>query len=167
MSVSKLCVHTVGRVLNVSFFWLRIVSFYTRQSNNRRKKNTQLYVTTPLLHACSLMIPNVHTHRYHACSIYLHPCTYSCLIVENEFSILQANCQSANTIANAKPSATVAQAVLMTHPTCSLISHISIAKIESVAFSFGYLQLIESQSGLYSTIRNRLTMHSKSNLWQW
>ena len=106
-------------------------------------------------------------YRYHACSIYLHPCTYSCLIVENEFSILQANCQPANTIANAKPSATVAQAVLMTHPTCSLTSHISIAKIESVAFSFGYLQLIESQSGLYSTIRNRLTMHSKSNLWQW
>ena len=32
-------------------------------------------------------------------------------IVEKESSILQANCQPANTIANAKPNTTIAQAV--------------------------------------------------------
>ena len=89
-------------------------------------------------------------------------------IVKNESSsILQANCQLANTIINAKPSATIAQAVWhsITHPTSSLISHTSIAKIEGVAFSLGHLQSLESQSGLYNTICNHLTTHSKHNLW--
>ena len=48
---------------------------------------------------------------------------------------------------------------------CSITSHASIAKIEGVAFPFGNSQSLESQSGLYSTIRNRLTMHSKPDLW--
>ena len=104
-----------------------------------------------------------------SCMFDLLACMYVQLsIVENESSsILQANCQPANTIANTKPSATVARAVwysIIAHPTCSLTSHTSIAKIEGVAFSFGYSQSLESQSGLYSTIRNRLTTHSKPDL---
>ena len=45
-----------------------------------------------------------------------------------------------------------------------LTSLTSIAKIEVVAFSFGYSQLLESQSGSYSTIRNCLTTYSKPDL---
>ena len=89
-------------------------------------------------------------------------------IVKNESSILQANCQPANTIAIAKPLPSQAQLSLeqygIAHPTCSLTGHTSVAKIEGVAFSFGYSQSLESQSGLYSTIRNCLTTHSKPDL---
>ena len=122
-----------------------------------------LHVTTPLLRACSLAIPNMHPLSTSRVLDLL-----ACMYVQHESSsILQANCQPANTIANTKPSATVARAVwysIIAHPTCSLTSHTSIAKIEGVAFSFGYSQSLESQSGLYSTIRNRLTTHSKPDL---
>ena len=71
-----------------------------------------LHVTTPLLRACSLAIPNMHVLSISRV-LDLLACMYVQLsIVENESSsILQANCQPANNIANAKPSATVAQAV--------------------------------------------------------
>ena len=39
-----------------------------------------------------------------------------------------------------------------------------LAKIEGVACPLGNSQSFESQSGLYTTIRNRLTTHSKPNL---
>ena len=51
---------------------------------------------------------------------------------------------------------------IILHLTTPLYVYIvSIANIDSVAFSFGNS---ESQSGLYSTIHNRLTMHSKPYL---
>ena len=156
------------------------VFLHKTHQKNHRKKKTQwiLHVTTPLLRACSLAIPNVHALTALSISRVLNllACLYVQLsIVEDEYSsILQANCQPANTIANVKPSITVARAVysilLIAHPTCSLTSHTSIAKIEGVAFSFGHSQSLEWQSGLYvytcsySTIRNRLTTHSKPDL---
>ena len=59
---------------------------------------------------------------------------------------------------NQQPSLEQYGILLIAHPTCSFTSHTSIAKIEGVAFSFSYLQSLESQSGLYSTIHNRLTI---------
>ena len=59
--------------------------------------------------ACVLACNQICTHyRYHACLIYLHACMYSCQ--SSRMSLLQASCQPANTIANAKRSATVARA---------------------------------------------------------
>ena len=64
------------------FFWLQIVSFYTRcNQNNRRKKNTQwiLHVTTPLFsieHTC-LWSQTCTCSRSRVFNIYLHACTYS------------------------------------------------------------------------------------------
>ena len=73
-----------------------------------------LHVTTPLLRACSLAIPIPNMHALSMSRVLdLLVCMYEQLsIVENESSsILQANCQPANIIAYAKPSATVARAV--------------------------------------------------------
>ena len=115
--------------------------------------------------------PFTQTHMLaHDCKhvrvIDLLACMYVQLsIVENESFLILSNYQPANTIA--KPSTTVAQAVwysINSHPTCSLTSHTSIAKIEGVTLLFGDLQSLELQSGSYSTIRNRLTRYSKPNL---
>ena len=72
-------------------------------------------------------------------------------IVKNESSsILQANCRPANHPAKCNWLEQYG-ILLIAHPTFSLTSHTSIAKIEGVAFSFGNLQSLELQSGLYST----------------
>ena len=47
---------------------------------------------------------------------------------------------------------------------CSTCSHTFLAKVGSVACWLGSLQLLESQSDLYSAIRNCLTTHSKPGL---
>ena len=67
--------YTVGRVLNVRFFWLQIVSFYTKH-NKKIARNTQwiiLHMTTPLY-------ASVHARsRKHACvrstCMHVHVCT--------------------------------------------------------------------------------------------
>ena len=114
-----------------------------------------LHVTTPLLRVCSLAIPNMHALSNHACSIYLHACTYSCW--SWRISLLQFFKPIANLPippSQAQPSLEQYGILLIAHPTCSLINHTSIAKIEGVAFSFGHSQSLESQASLYSTIRN-------------
>ena len=127
-----------------------------------------LHMTTPLLCFCSLAITNVHALSISR-MLDLLACIYIQLSIveESSSSIFQVNFQPANTIANAianaKPSATVAQAVLWysinSPPHMQPHKPHPIAKIEGVAFLFSH-----SQSGLYSTICNRLTMHSKPDL---
>ena len=123
----------------------------------------------------------MHVHMYSANSIIRTPlsmgwllpfsrfCTYS-LAVEIEMSLCQY----------------FKSAVFLSTPSCcqhkgwitltSLIAAWSIvriwslqatplAKVEGVACLLRNLQLLESQSGLLSTIRNHWTTHSKPNLW--
>ena len=107
-------------------------------------------------YAC-LAIINVHISRSPTYSIYLD--NYSCRSLRISFN--QANYQPTNI----QPSTARVVWSSTAHPTCSLTSHTSTAKMEGVAFLFGNPQSLESQSGyhLYSTIHNYcLTTHSKS-----
>ena len=152
---------TIDRVLNARFFWLEIASFYTRRNQkNHSKKNMQwirLRVTTPLLLKCVLAIANMHAFSISRMFDLLACMSVQLLIVEIEPLILQTNYQPANT----QPSATVAP---VARYSINSPPHTSTANIDGVAFSFGNSQSLELQTGLYSTIRNRLTTHSKPNL---
>ena len=115
---------------------LLIACFYTRQSTESQKI---AYAMNSITHDHMLAIVNMWVcmpSRSLACSIYLHACTYSCRSSRMS-SILQANCQSANN----QPSQQALGVLLIAHPTCSLTSPTSIAKVKGVA---GNSQSLES-----------------------